>query len=53
MENKVDTIKRFLEEHIVELENYINDANYDECEKHDCRVAMEECEFILGYINSL
>ena len=44
--NSISDIKIFLKDHILELEGYLQGDDYDEMEKHDIRIAIEECEYI-------
>lgn len=51
--DKVNKIEEFCKDTIVELEKYLVDDDYNELEKHDCKVAIEQYEFILRFINRL
>ena len=51
--DNVKQIKEFLKEHILELEGYLESDDYDELEKHDIRVSIEECEYIYNEIERI
>lgn len=48
--DKVKQIKEFCEDSIVELRGYIESDDYDDLEKHDCWVALDTLEIVLGFI---
>ena len=51
--DKVKQIKEFLKDYILELDGYFQDDDYDDLEKHDLRVSIEECEYIYNEIERI
>ena len=52
-ETKLKKIADFLEDSIAEMYEYANSDEYDDLEQHDCRIAAEAYEFVLGYVKEL
>ena len=53
MKNKLKKLEDFLNDHIAEMYEYANSDEYDDLEQHDCRIAAEAYEFVLGYVKDL
>lgn len=53
MNKDIESIKMFLKSCIKEMEEYIEDDNYDDLEQHDCSVAQEAYEHVLHYVENL
>lgn len=48
----IEKLKKFLQATIEELNGYAEDEDndYDDCERHDCRIAAEAYEEVLNFI---
>lgn len=51
--DKIKQIKDFLKDHVLELDGYLNEDNYDELEGHDIRISIEECMYIYDVIEGI
>lgn len=51
--DKVKQIKDFLKDHVLELDGYLESDDYDDLEKHDIKVAIEECMYIYDVIEGI
>ena len=51
--DKTEKMIDFLEKEIAELTEYANSDNYDDLEKHDCRIAIEAYKNALKFAREL
>lgn len=53
MNKDVEYIKMFLKSCIKEMQECIEDPDYNDLEKHDCRIEQEAYELVLRYVEDL